>query len=65
MQGGQADNARLPPALCSLPRPLLPASLAPSLARTDFKDYDTDGNQGIDKKEFMALMESTGAFDDM
>ena len=30
-----------------------------------FKEYDTDGNQEIDKKEFMALMESTGAFDDM
>ena len=30
-----------------------------------FNEYDGDGNSQIDKTEFMALMKSTGAFDDM
>jgi len=29
-----------------------------------FSEYDTDGNNEIDKDEFIKLMESTGAFDD-
>ena len=29
-----------------------------------FKDFDQDGNESIDKEEFMKLMKSTGAFDD-
>lgn len=37
----------------------------PDEIKAYFKEYDTDGNQEIDKAEFMALMESTGAFDDM
>lgn len=44
---------------------LLPPLVPDPPPTLHFSRYDTDGNKELTKDEFTALMESTGAFDDI